>query len=293
MTTFFQIGVLLEDCWSATDHCRFRSMTPKEYDYELEVDGFIALLNGASPEVSSASGTSTKTLPGGRVSRKRTHDEADDSNSVPPTEFGRRRVEVWLAEDLVWIHEHRKRDVMTVQVVDNNLVAVKHVPNSSQKPIFQSLFSERLEMDGMVTLIEYCILELFSKFQPQTVISIEKSTDIDKIRLMRKEDLQVIDKCPPRAPVILQKELLKFDVDCNRTIVSMVADLNELRVLARSKHVERGMHMYRVSTNGKVISRRRVPVFLPSVERPIFGGLSPKLISFGDVRFKYLVVLNI
>ncbi|CAB82212.1 E3 ubiquitin-protein ligase UBR5 [Caenorhabditis elegans] len=266
------IGVLLEDCWSATDHCRFRSMTPKEYDYELEVDGFIALLNGASPEVSSASGTSTKTLPGGRVSRKRTHDEADDSNSVPPTEFGRRRVEVWLAEDLVWIHEHRKRDVMTVQVVDNNLVAVKHVPNSSQKPIFQSLFSERLEMDGM----------------PQTVISIEKSTDIDKIRLMRKEDLQVIDKCPPRAPVILQKELLKFDVDCNRTIVSMVADLNELRVLARSKHVERGMHMYRVSTNGKVISRRRVPVFLPSVERPIFGGLSPKLISFGDARTLFL-----
>ncbi|EGT47162.1 hypothetical protein CAEBREN_06231 [Caenorhabditis brenneri] len=269
------IGILLEDCWNSNDHCRFRTLTPQEYDFELEIEGFVPSLKGLlTTDTACSSSVEKNPIPPGGLSRKRTYCEPAEVtiHPLPPPEFGRRRVEVWIAENLVWIHEHRKRDVMTVQVVDNNLVAVKHSPSVNQVPIFQSIFSDRLEMDGM----------------PNKVVATEKTSDSEKLRLMRKEDLQVVDRCPPRAPTILQKELLKFDVDSNRTIVSMVADLNELRVLARSKHVERGMHMYRVNTSGKVISRRRVPVYLPSVERPIPGAMTPKLISFGDARTLFM-----
>ncbi|ULT90231.1 hypothetical protein L3Y34_008530 [Caenorhabditis briggsae] len=268
------IGVLLEDCWAANEQCRFRCMNPTEYDFEMEIDGFVNSLKSSalSTEASSSESTS-ETNPDSSVSRKRPLTvQQPEVHTIPPAEFGRRRVEVWPVEDLVWIHEHRKRDLMSVQVVDNNLLAVKYLPSTNQTPIFQSIFSERLEMDGM----------------PRSVDPLQRITDSDNMRLLRKEDLQIVDKCPPRAPIILQKELSKFDVDSNRIIVSMVADLNELRVLARSKHIERGMHMYRVSTTGKVISRRRVPVFLPSVERPIPGSTTPKLITFGDPRTLFL-----
>lgn len=264
MLVHFQIGVLLEDCWKASDHCRFRSLTPEEYDYELEVVGFGTESNTPAESVASTN----ESTPGETMmseSRKRSHD--DTRGSVKP-DFGRKNVEVWHAEDLIWIYEHRKRDIMTVHTVDNNLVAVKALPNNNWKSPYQSIFSDRLDLDAL----------------PQTYEPIAPHGDSGKLRLLRKDDLQAVDKGSARTPVVLQKELLHFDVDSNRTVVSMVADLNELRVLARSKHHERGMHMYRVNTNGKVISRRRVPIYLPAVERKIPNALPPKLITFGDVR---------
>ncbi|CAI2353956.1 unnamed protein product [Caenorhabditis sp. 36 PRJEB53466] len=270
-TSYPMVGVLLEDCWNMTDHCRFRCLTPEEYDYELEVEGFLNSLNGPSE-----SGTPAETDPGVRVeqSRKRSADESSHTLREPPfaqpADFGRRRIEIWLVEDLVWIHEHRKRDVLIVDLENNGFVCVR--PNAPLNPPspYQSIYSDRLEMEGI----------------PPSIAPLKKGSE--EPRLMRKDDVQLAEKRSLRSSVILQKELLKFDVDSNRTVVSMIADLNELRVLVRSKHSERGMHMYRVGMTGKVISRRRVPVFLPAVERPIPPMMTPKLISFGDARTIFL-----
>ena len=128
-------------------------MTPREYDFELEIEGFVSSLKPSVPSQPLASSSVEHNIvPPGGLSRKRAHEGSDESRPAPPPEFGRRRVEVWPVEDLLWIHEHRKRDLMQVHLVDEDLVAVKFLQSSIEPPMFQSIYSDRPEMEGMVTI---------------------------------------------------------------------------------------------------------------------------------------------
>ncbi|CAI5449987.1 unnamed protein product [Caenorhabditis angaria] len=248
------IGVLLEDSWNFGENCRFRILSVEEYD-------------GESVKMEILEEEEEQYVQQPNQSRKR---KAAEALSDPFHDDPVQKIEIWPIDEVLWIHEHRKRDVMTVEVVDNQMVAVKFNETSRNCMKYASLISDNPEGNSR---------------------SSNQQTN-QGMRILRKDELQVLKnpaKNGEKLAKLVQKEVLSFMIDMSKPIISMCADLTGFRILVRSRHDQ--ILLCKVPVTGKVVMRSRLPLNALAVEKRILRGAEgkcPELVNFGDSRTLFI-----